>query len=180
MRRFLFVLWFFSIAAAAQSQATLWKARGLEAQERIGELTKQAKGAHANGDTQAAKKALWEALIEEAFARHAAVASVAHKKTNAGDAFHLLVEAPSGDKAFLDVVYLYEPNGQPSGVRVDRLPPHWHVLFTSTGMQAGVLVIDPGADGVMLMFSVTEPFEPLVVVNDSPKPPAMTSQTSGE
>lgn len=150
--------------AAAQAPSTLWKARALDAKDRIAAMPDKATGATA----AEARRLYWKLMIESAFESHLRAPSVAHQRTASGEAFHLLI--PTKDKTHLfDIVYLYDPKGEPLGLRLDRLPPGWHVMLTPSSAESAAVVVDPGEPQILLMFTLAEPLEPRILIT-APEP----------
>ncbi len=145
----------------AQAPSTLWKARGLEAAEKLEAITPRM----SSKDKSDAKRATWEGLLEAAYALHVARPEVVRKVTGKNEAFHLILSA--GEAGLLDVVYLYSPKtGENHGLRVDRLPTGWQVLLIKDALSNGMIGITPdeGAGGVLLLFSIDRPLEASVVI----------------
>lgn len=98
--------------AQAQTIATLWKGRAVEAEEYI---LRAADAGGASTDRCAV-------LLEFAFAHAAKV----FRRTGGVDAFHMIIKDSAEE--MLDFVYVYELDGDPSGIRIDRLPRGWQIV----------------------------------------------------
>jgi hypothetical protein len=127
--------------AAAQSIATLWKGRGVEALERLQVLEK------------AADANVCEIMLEFAFAMIAEGTSQ-KRLENGGNAFHLVLKSDK-DQLF-DLIYAYDAQGGLIGVRVDHMPAGWTVFYPEGG-PARALMVDT-AEGCSWWFDIDNPF----------------------
>lgn len=164
-------------ADAAVSMTTLWKARGLEALERL----ETAPATKPNSPER------YRDLLEGAFMLHASGKTPVHSADARGEAFHIFLNG-GGDTGLFDLVYLFNFDGTPIGTRVASLPKGWSILFmreqeaalaammehrrTERGIVRDAppipLVVSTGH--CMLVFDLNDPFNPFVMelAMDSP------------
>jgi hypothetical protein len=156
-------------AEAAASMTMLWKARGLEALERL----------ETSIATTPNSPERYRNLLEGAFALHATGKTPAHHSDDRGDAFHLFLNG-GGDTGLFELVYIFSLDGSPIGTRVDSIPKGWSILFMSENDAAlsalmerrrearGISVNLPPNPLVVstkhctLVFDLNEPFNPFV------------------
>jgi hypothetical protein len=129
--------------AHAQSVATLWKARGLEASERIG---------RSRNESQPQDVQLLRELLEQAYALHVhpSATSVVHKAEAGGEVFHIILKSEDGD--FFDLAYTYDKGGAPAGCRVDRIPRGWRLMFVNA-LKEGLLLDIPERGPIVFLFA---------------------------
>ena len=125
--------------ASAQTVATLWKARGLEAQQALDE-SKVSK----TGSVTVANPAIaCSALMEFAYALHAQPTSEISSMIRQGmpgkaQIFHLILSRTEDD--FLDVSYNYLANAKLDTIALFRMPAGWRAVILKTGW----LAVDAG------------------------------------
>lgn len=142
-------------AKAEPSMRTLWKARGLDAFEKV----------EGQADSNPNTPQSLEVMLEFAYAMHAAKPELVHKPwTGGGDAFHLLLNAGSG--AFFDIVYLYEADGTLTTVRIDSLPKGWNLTINHGKMQSTTVALVERHRARLGVKDLSEP-QPLLVKTDS-------------
>lgn len=152
----LFILCCFS-TAFAQDVDLLWKARALQASEKMEKFLKQSKKVDS-------KKARIEMMVESAYAMIIAMPDIAVKKTPAIVVYHLILNY--GDDGMLDVAYLYDAKTYKyQGVRIDRLPKHRCIVFLQGNQLGDFLTISNYDDNSepMIIFSKSDPFNTLVL-----------------
>lgn len=164
-------LLFFLVASAAgatPSIRTLWKARALEAGDKLEHPVV--------GEPHSPQRL--EHMLDFAYLMHAAMPESVHTSyANNGDAFHLILNA---DGQSFDIVYLYEANGELVGTRIDSLPKGWNVLVSQPLPALNTLIemrrarvgiknlpkpqaLLIGADGGKLVFDMVDPFNAFVL-----------------
>jgi hypothetical protein len=159
-----------SVAQAGPSMTTLWKARGLEALERL----ETAPATKPNSPER------YRDLLEGAFMLHASGKTLVHSADENGEAFHIILNG-GGDTGLFDLVYLFNFDGTPLGTRVASLPKGWTILFMREKEAAlavvmehrrterGIVLDAPpiplvvGTGHCMLIFDLNDPFNPFVM-----------------
>lgn len=152
----LFILCCFS-TAFAQDVDLLWKARALQASEKMENFLKQSKKVDS-------KKARIEMMVESAYAMIIAMPDITVKKTPAIVVYHLILNY--GEDGILDVAYLYDVKTyEYYGMRVDRLPKNRGIVFLKGKQLGDFLTISNYEDTKepMIMFSKSDPFNTLVL-----------------
>lgn len=157
-------------ADAAASMTTLWKARGLEALERL----ETAPATKPNSPER------YRDLLETAFMLHASGKTPVHSVGENGEAFHIFLKG-GGDTGLFDLVYLFNFDGTPIGTRVASLPKGWAILFmrkeeaaltvvmANRRTERGIVLDAPPIPLVvstghcMLVFDLNDPFNPFVM-----------------
>jgi hypothetical protein len=149
-----------TMASAEPSAATLWKARGLEAIEKLERMKKESKVI-----TSGKRRTAFETqfALEVAYSMHAdpVATKVVHKVESEGkEAFHVFLGSKTGH-AF-DLVYLYE-HGKLLGARIDSLPEDWRVVFIADSSDNSSFVVAAEGDGGGILFWVTNPLNAAVL-----------------
>lgn len=147
-------------AALAQERrsvpvARLWKARGIEAAERMAAINKDFGTSHAVRERRL--------QLERAFALHATAstqAAASSKTPDGGDS--LILFLPLGEKGTFTLGYTYDAAGVRRGVSVASLPPQW--MFTVTA-DAVVVLTD---DRTYLNFPLEDPLSASAESMDPP------------
>jgi hypothetical protein len=145
----------------------LWKARGLEAVERL-EATKDEDVGPPNSPRR------FELLLEFAFTSQVTMPEVVQKPYQKdGHAFHVILKAENEE--LFDLAYLYEDGRNISATRIDRLPKGWQIVMDVAGLDTAVLLrrerlgiqsatrprpLLVSANGVPLVFDLADPFHP--------------------
>lgn len=158
------ILWgVLAISASAGGELDRqWKARALQAVEKIDSLSKAM-------EKKQDPELLYSAMIEMAYANFLSpdLKSVVHKKTSVTNAYHLFFRLPESDSThdFLDIVYLYDVKTEEFlGVRVDRLPSYWSIN-PSFPQRENLIAFShhTSPTAPSLIFSKTNPFDYLVL-----------------
>jgi hypothetical protein len=127
--------------ALAQSVNTLWTARGIEGQRKIGALT---------GQKQLSEHDRCDLLVEGAYALHTLQEPPVKVGADGSSYFHFIVHAKAGE---LDFVFIYADGAV--SARIDRMPKEWQILLLAPAMRQGKLGV--GGDGCILMFDISDP-----------------------
>lgn len=139
---------------SSQSQKNVdlvWKARGLQAFDRIEELQKK------NGNSRGkalSKLETCEWALERAFMPFASpeLSKIVRKKSGPADAYILLFSG--GDGNMTQVSYLYGASQfKPLAVKVPALAKDWQVIMLPDGVFA------VSGDGCQFTFSMTDPLQ---------------------
>ncbi len=140
-------------AAHAQSPSTLWKARALEAAEKIESLSKKIekmKGESLNSPE--GRKFRCESLMEVAYASHLnpLLESIVHKIEGGIDFFKILLNAGE-DSGFFDLTYVYEKDVH-KATKVMSIPKQWEVIIPA-GKKDIAFVLVPDFCTIAISFS---------------------------
>ena len=141
--------------AFAQDIDLLWKARALQAGEKLEKLGKESNDSI---------KLRLEIMLESAYGAILAMPEVAAKKTNKIYAYHLIMNY--GEDGLLDVVYTYDVNTyEYLGVRIDRIPKNRGALMMAGDKATDFFAIANNIDNSepMIIFSRSNPFGASVV-----------------
>lgn len=135
-----------ALPVCAQDAALLWKARALQAKDRIDSL-KAVKGCAESPKCSAAM------LLERAFYNIIELPNLAITKGDAGSIYNLIFEV--SDSALAQIGYHYNPGGKsPTHVEILQVPPGWSILgFNEKGLdgflglsksdkRSGIIVLD--------------------------------------
>ena len=137
----------------AQSPSTLWKARALEAAEKIESLSKKIekmKGESLNSPE--GRKFRCESLMEVAYASHLnpLLESIVHKIEGGIDFFKILLNAGE-DSGFFDLTYVYEKDVH-KATKLMSIPKQWEVIIPA-GKKDIAFVVVPDFCTIAISFS---------------------------
>jgi hypothetical protein len=121
--------------ASGQSVPTLWKARALEAADKIEGLGKRV-GGKAGPDV-----ARCETMLEMAYGQHLVNPDIVVKSTDSVMSYHLILSG--GDAGMFDLVYNYDHTGQLLGTAVHSLPKGWKIVQVLAEPRAFGLMAGP-------------------------------------
>lgn len=154
-----------SLPATAQVSAPqLWKARALEAAEKLETLRSKVLSLQDRWHSQEANETKCEAMLESAFLLHLTHESSAHKVLENGKhGFKIILNG--GDQGLFDLTYFYDPKTWSlTSARVLLLPQAWELVLPSGELRGmgGIMLIIQGKEAKRLTctmgFSLTEPF----------------------
>jgi hypothetical protein len=154
-------------AAPVNSQLNapqLWKAKALEAGEKLQTLQKRLHALRERWNSQQANEAKCEAMLETAFAMHLTHESIAHKVLRSGwHAFKIILNG--GEQGLFDLTYIYDPaTWNLTPVEVLSLPHAWeliHPVGDARKLGARLLVVKDSSEGeprCVFGFSQEAPF----------------------
>ena len=148
------------VFAQTQGIDLLWKARALQALEKMGEFTD-------NPPKPMTTKDKYEMMVETAFTLILAEPETVIKKSPLTTNYHLIFNI--GDRG-LDVLYTYDNESQELiSVGIDRLPKNWRIAVPSRASQTTLptdyIIASNMADQnePIMVFSTTDPFSIRVV-----------------
>jgi hypothetical protein len=152
-----------STPAASQSVPQLWKARALEAGEKLQALRRKLEQFRDRWNSQEANDLKCESLLESAFALHLTHESIAHKILKSDrHAFKIVLNG--GDQGLFDLTYMYDPpNWTLVSMEILALPRAWEVIHPRELKSAGgvMLLVRDKADAdprCVFGFSQDDPF----------------------
>jgi len=143
----------------APSIASLWKARALDALDRLQVLQKERDAYEKRGtavNSPEFRRLTFQAMIELAYAAHLdlKVAPFVHDTKGKDRAnFHLLLK-PAGGTMGLDLIYTYV-DGKLFGAGILQLPENWKVVFPKGKNQ--ILITDEKAEPLWFLFDLDDP-----------------------
>jgi hypothetical protein len=139
-------------AVAEPSVAMLWKARALEAGNKLKGLQGQLERIpSAQWTSKSAAFVKCQVMLESAYASHIALEDIVHKTDQDMEFFHLMLGAGK-DNGLFDLVYVYLRD-QLVATRIDLLPKGWRLLYI--GGQSVQLLLP---EGCIFHFHLREPF----------------------
>jgi hypothetical protein len=154
------------VSATAESPALLWKARGLQGQERFKKLQQAPPGETA----KERRRREIERMLELSFSAQVETPEIVHHTfPNGGENFEIILAEESAYSTPNDISrlfilhYSYDSRGKLVLAVVEKLPLGW-----SMGVRAGeqgtalLLKID---ESVMVVFDALNPFSPSVIVD---------------
>lgn len=139
----------------AQNIDLLWKARGVQAVERLDSLAKI---------KVKSKKLAYEKMCESAYSFIAAYPDNAIKHTDLATVYHLFFNF--GDDGNLDIAYVYDKNQTLLALRVDALPKKRSTLISKDANGFVSIVNNFSDNDPILVFSTTNPFEYVVLASE--------------
>ncbi|MDA8339002.1 MAG: hypothetical protein M0Z70_06860 [Nitrospiraceae bacterium] len=149
------ILLFISSPAFSQPISTLWKARALEAGEKLKKLEIELKKIPAKEQekkTPRYRKLMCGIMLEAAYAMHIAAPEVVYKTDEKHEFYHIVLSA--GEDVF-DLVYVYTEDGKHVATRIDRLPKKWQLIMAPF-FPEGLSLLIP--DGCVIVFNLKDPF----------------------
>ncbi|GEM_PF-7021157 len=149
------ILFFISNTAFSQPISTLWKARALEAGEKLKKLETELKKIPTKEQekkTPKYRKLMCEIMLEASYAMHIAAPEVVHKTDENYEFYHIVLNA--GEDVF-DLVYVYTKDGKHMATRIDRLPKKWQLIMAPFFPERLSLII---TDGCVIVFNLKDPF----------------------
>ena len=149
---------FISSIAFAQDVDLLWKARALQATEKLEKLHEEMK-------EKDSRKIRFEIMLESAYAMILVMPDVTVKKTPKIIGYHIILNYGEED-GYLDVVYCYDVKTyEYLGVRIDRIPKNRGVLLSSNPKTSDFFAVSNNIDITepTIIFSKTNPFEARVL-----------------
>jgi hypothetical protein len=164
---------------AQVSAPQLWKARGLEAHDKIKTFETKIERLSKSWESPEANALKCEGMLEFAFAMHLADEAMVHKVLKDGrHVFKIVLNG--GDQGFFDLSYVYEPQTwRLVAVTVFSLPKDWNLMFPPAGDKGGAMLLDLGDASMttcLIGFSLSQPFWARVVPASSPAKPEQRPQ----
>jgi hypothetical protein len=149
--------------AAQMAAPQLWKARALEAGEKLQALSRKLEALRDRWNTREANELKCEIMLESAFALHLTHESIAHKILKSGrHAFKIVLNG--GDQGLFDLTYIYDPaTWSLVSMEVLSLPRAWEVIHPAEARSMGgvLLLVKDKGDGdprCVFGFSQDSPF----------------------
>jgi hypothetical protein len=154
------------VAATAESPALLWKARGLQGQERYKKLQQAPPGE--TGKERRRREI--ERMLELSFSAQVEAPDLAHETDPDGsETFSLVLFKEPGTPKTADtsnlfiLQYVYDSHGKLSLTVVSQLPRPWRVGY-GQGERGTVFLLLKMEAGVAVAFDPLDPFSPKVIV----------------
>jgi len=153
---FILIPFFPSSQAIAQDTDLLWKARALQAIEKLDDLTSDLKQNFSLENN-------YRVMIEFAYAFILSNPEIAVKATSDIVAYHLILNF--GEDGHLDVAYIYNLAGELTACRIDRLPKNLGALLLTGQDYSDFVAIRHLFDTEQpsLYFSKSDPFAAMVM-----------------
>jgi hypothetical protein len=154
----------------------LWKARALEAADKLKTLESKIDRLRESWQSPEANALKCEGMLETAFILHLTEEAIVHKVQDKGmHGFKIILNG--GDQGFFELMYVYDPQTwRLKATTVLSLPKAWQLVFT-LAEGGGILLSIRGERATSPMcnigFSLTEPFWAYVLPAEpsSPTPP---------
>jgi hypothetical protein len=161
-----FVLCGLAADAVARSPATIWKARALEAGDKVKSLhTRLEKVPDAEWNSPEANYTKCSAMLESAYSLHLTQERIVHKTGTNGETFYILLSG--GDAGTFGIGYVYSKVGELVASRIDGLPTGWHLDFV-VGAPNLVAVKEP--EVCTFIFHLSDPFKATVLSTSGAEP----------
>lgn len=148
--------------AAQENAPLLWKARALEAGEKLEALGQKLETFRERWKTEEANETKCEAMLEAAFVLHLTNESMVHKVLARGHVFKIILNG--GEQGFFDLSYVYDPEGwRITAMSILSLPREWEAVYPVEARKLNamlLLVKDKGnaAPRCVFAFSQEAPF----------------------
>lgn len=140
-----------NLALSQPSISNLWKARALDAADKVEVLN--AKLDKMQWESKEAQRVRCEVMVEFAYGMHVAQEDIVHKFDESNEYFHFILNG-GPEAGLFDLIYIYSPAGKLLATRIDMLPKKWQLIFLIPGK---VQLLMPN-NGCLFYFDLNDPF----------------------